>query len=88
MSAFLKEYFAEWVDYGFSSSMEDQLDLVCAGQQDQLSLLTNFWLKLVADVGAIQDVPVVEVCAGLYHIVKATLLAHALAGTSVANGPP
>src|SRR6185312_15202197 len=39
----LKEHFAHLVDYGFTASMEDDLDRIAAGDQDRLSWLNGFY---------------------------------------------
>ena len=58
----LKEHFGRLVDYGFTASMEDDLDRIASGDQDRLSWLNNFYFgvnddkglqELVSDLGAI-----------------------------------
>jgi DNA topoisomerase I len=61
LSAFLEEYFPEWVDFGFSSLMEDRLDEISAGSLDSRSALDAFWNQLTGDVAAMKDVAVSEV---------------------------
>jgi len=58
----LEEHFGRLVDYGFTASMEDDLDRIAAGDQDRLSWLRRFYFgendgkglhELVSDLGAI-----------------------------------
>jgi DNA topoisomerase-1 len=59
----LKAHFSRLVDYGFTASMEDDLDRIASGEQDRLSWLNRFYFgenndgqglqELVADLGAI-----------------------------------
>ena len=58
----MKEHFGHLVDYGFTASMEDDLDRIASGDQDRLSWLNDFYFgakdnkglqELVSDLGAI-----------------------------------
>ena len=58
----LKAHFGRLVDYGFTASMEDDLDRIASGEQDRLSWLNRFYFgesddkglqELVSDLGAI-----------------------------------
>ena len=58
----LKEHFGRLVDYGFTASMEDDLDRIASGDQDRLSWLNDFYFgakdnkglqELVSDLGGI-----------------------------------
>ena len=58
----LEEHFGRLVDYGFTASMEDDLDRIAAGEQDRLEWLRRFYFgedgdeglqELVSDLGAI-----------------------------------
>jgi DNA topoisomerase-1 len=58
----LEEHFGRLVDYGFTASMEDDLDRIAAGDQDRLAWLRGFYFgadgdqglqELVSDLGAI-----------------------------------
>src|SRR5690242_7385270 len=58
----LEQHFGRLVDYGFTASMEDDLDRIAAGDQDRLAWLRQFYFgadgdqglhELVSDLGAI-----------------------------------
>ena len=39
----LEEQFGEYVDYAFTAKMEDELDLIAAGEQERVPWLREFW---------------------------------------------
>ncbi len=43
VSKFLTQYFTQYVDYGFTSQLEDELDAVARGEQAWKPLLHTFW---------------------------------------------
>ncbi len=48
----LERYFGDLVDYGFTASMEDDLDEIAGGRQEALPWLTRFYF---GDAGAAED---------------------------------
>ncbi len=40
---FLTEYFTQYVDYGFTANLEDELDAVSRGEEEWVPLLQRFW---------------------------------------------
>ena len=61
LSAFLEQYFGKWVDYGFTSSLEEELDAISTGATPRSRLLESFWGDLTSDVTAIEDVQLSQV---------------------------
>ncbi len=54
VTKFLTEHFNQYVDYGFTAKLEDQLDAVSRGEQEWLPLMERFWgkfSKLVEEKG-------------------------------------
>ena len=43
VNKFLTNYFTRYVDYGFTSDLEDQLDAVSRGEEEWIPLLEKFW---------------------------------------------
>ncbi len=43
VNKFLTRYFTRYVDYGFTASLEDELDAVSRGEEEWIPLLSNFW---------------------------------------------
>jgi DNA topoisomerase-1 len=46
VTAFLEQFFGQWVEYDFTAALENELDEVSAGQMDWKALLREFWAKL------------------------------------------
>jgi DNA topoisomerase I len=46
VTAFLEQFFGQWVEYDFTAALENELDEVSAGQMDWKALLREFWSKL------------------------------------------
>ncbi|MCK5716074.1 MAG: type I DNA topoisomerase [Thiomargarita sp.] len=42
---FLTEHFNQYVDYGFTAKLEDQLDEIARGEQEWIPLMDKFWGK-------------------------------------------
>ncbi len=52
VAKFLSTHFAQYVDYGFTAALEDELDAVSRGEEDWVPLMKKFWgpfKALVAD---------------------------------------
>lgn len=43
VNRFLTNYFTQYVDYGFTANLEDQLDGIARGDQEWIPVLRNFW---------------------------------------------
>lgn len=43
VNAFLKTYFAKYVEYDYTAKLEDDLDIVSNGKKDWILLLNEFW---------------------------------------------
>ena len=61
VSAFLKKFFAQYVDYGFTSDLEDQLDHVSSGQIPWRSVLESFWQPFTHALEEVKTVSIPEV---------------------------
>jgi DNA topoisomerase I len=48
----LERYFSDLVDYGFTASMEDDLDAIASGNEESLPWLTRFYFGTERPVGA------------------------------------
>jgi DNA topoisomerase-1 len=60
---FLTEHFTRYVDYGFTASLEDELDEVSEGKRDWIPVLEGFWQGFNKLLGEKKDVdrPGVEI---------------------------
>lgn len=48
VSRFLVSHFMRYVDYGFTASLEDDLDAVSRGEKEWIPLLSAFWTPFIA----------------------------------------
>jgi DNA topoisomerase-1 len=63
--AFLEEYFLRYVEYDFTASLEEKLDLVSAGELDWKVLLREFWTHFSAQTGQMGELRTSEVLTAL-----------------------
>jgi DNA topoisomerase-1 len=63
--AFLESFFARYVEYDFTASLEEQLDRVSNNEVDWRELLRDFWRDFIGAVDDIKDVPIGEVLTAL-----------------------
>ena len=54
VNQFLTRYFEQYVDYGFTASLEDDLDAVARGEQQWKPLLSDFWSPFIEQVKDIE----------------------------------
>ena len=59
--AFLKNFFAKYVDYDFTSNLENQLDSVSTGELAWRSLLEEFWVPFSQALEQVKPVSVSDV---------------------------
>ena len=55
LSAFLEKLFSKYVDYGFTASLEDQLDDITAGKEEWIKVLDNFWKDFNTNVSSVKE---------------------------------
>jgi DNA topoisomerase-1 len=53
-AAFLSKHFHKWVEYGFTASLEDELDAVSRGEEDWTVPLKKFWKPFVTQVDHVE----------------------------------
>ncbi len=61
VTGFLQEFFSKYVQYDFTSDLEDQLDLVSDGKLDWKQLLRNFWQDFKGTIDATSEVTITDV---------------------------
>jgi DNA topoisomerase-1 len=54
VSRFLSKYFAEYVEYGFTAAMEDELDAISRGEEPWITPLAKFWKPFTKRVDEIE----------------------------------
>ncbi len=55
VTAFLEQFFGQWVQYDFTAALENQLDEVSAGDMAFKALLREFWSKLKPATAAVLE---------------------------------
>ncbi len=55
VNKFLTQYFTQYVDYGFTAQLEDELDDVARGEKEWIPLLEQFWDPFKGQVDNIQE---------------------------------
>jgi DNA topoisomerase-1 len=73
VTIFLEEFFAKYVEYDFTAELENQLDLVSAGELDWKQLLKDFWADFNAKVGELGQIGTREVIDALDESLTSTL---------------
>tara|TARA_Y100000590_G_C15747123_1_gene1022553 strand:- start:6869 stop:9367 length:2499 start_codon:yes stop_codon:yes gene_type:complete len=61
VTAFLENYYKDYVEYDFTADLEEKLDNISNGDYSRLSLLENFWSNLDSTTTNINDVSRKEV---------------------------
>jgi DNA topoisomerase-1 len=65
VTAFLEQFFARYVEYGFTAGLEEKLDLVSAGELDWKAVLREFWTGFEGAVGEIGELRMGQVLDAL-----------------------
>jgi DNA topoisomerase-1 len=65
VTAFLEQFFKRYVEYDFTASLEEQLDLVSDGKLDWKQFLRDFWKDFHAAVGEIAELRTTNVLDAL-----------------------
>jgi DNA topoisomerase-1 len=65
VTTFLVRFFDKYVDTGFTSSMEEKLDEISAGQTDWRAVMRAFWSEFSAAVEATRDLKIRDVIDAL-----------------------
>lgn len=55
VNKFLTHYFSQYVDYGFTAKLEDELDDVARGEKQWVPLLDEFWHPFIKQIGTINE---------------------------------
>lgn len=61
LAAFLQKFFSKWVDFQFTSGMEERLDDISAGNGQLQAFLSTFWYELEQSLKDVDDVKVQQV---------------------------
>jgi DNA topoisomerase-1 len=61
VTTFLKEYFAKYVEFGYTAMLEDDLDVISNGEMNWKSFLKKFWKDFSSNAKEIMEKPFGEV---------------------------
>ncbi len=65
VTAFLESFFERYVEFDFTASLEEKLDIISAGKLAWKDVLKDFWTEFIAKVNEIKDLRVTEVLDAL-----------------------
>jgi DNA topoisomerase-1 len=65
VTAFLESFFERYVEFDFTASLEEKLDIISAGKLSWKEVLKDFWTEFIAKVNEIKDLRVTEVLDAL-----------------------
>lgn len=65
VTAFLENFFARYVEYDFTASLEEKLDVISDGKLDWKVFLREFWTQFSAAIGETKDLRVTHVLDAL-----------------------
>jgi DNA topoisomerase-1 len=73
VTAFLESFFKRYIEYGFTASLEEKLDLISDGKLTWTDVLREFWRDFTAAVADTKDLRVSEVLDALNEILGPTI---------------
>ncbi|MCB1490966.1 MAG: type I DNA topoisomerase [Rhodobiaceae bacterium] len=70
VTAFLESFFARYVEFDFTASLEEQLDRISAGELDWREVLRDFWRDFSSAVDGTSDLRVTQVLEALNEMLS------------------
>lgn len=61
VTTFLKEFFAKYVEFGYTAGLEDELDVISNGKMDWKNFLKKFWKDFYGNISDVSEKPFPEV---------------------------
>lgn len=87
VTAFLESFFTRYVEYDFTSGLEEKLDAVSDGKMLWKSLLQDFWTEFIGTVDGIADLRVSQVLDVLNDILAPHIFPETEPGKDPRNCP-
>ncbi len=78
---YLNERFTRYIDYEFTSKLEDNLDEIARGERQRIDLLDNFWKQFSVDLKDGDDAPRFEKILGEHPENKRTIFVRVRQGS-------
>jgi len=85
--AFLESFFARYVEYDFTASLEEQLDRISNNEIDWKAVLRDFWRDFIGSVDDIKDVKISEVIDALDELLAPHIFPANAEGTDPRHCP-
>ena len=70
VTAFLMNYFRQYVGYEFTANLEEELDDITAGERDYKDVLERFWRDFKAAVAETSDLRITEVLEKINEVLE------------------
>ncbi len=61
VTTFLKEFFAKYVEYGYTAGLEDELDTISNGKMNWKVFLKKFWSDFYTNIKQVEEKPFADV---------------------------
>ncbi len=61
VTAFLENFFAQYVEYDFTANLEEELDTISDGKLDWRKMLDNFWKPFIAKIDETKELRIQDV---------------------------
>ena len=63
VTSFLAQFFNRYVHYGFTASLEEELDDISGGRINWKDVLRKFWTEFDQNINVAKDIPITEILA-------------------------
>ena len=70
VTAFLQNYFRKYVSYDFTAGLEDELDLVSAGEAEYKQVLNRFWRDFSAALAETSELRITDVLEKINEVLE------------------
>ncbi|MDA0902290.1 MAG: type I DNA topoisomerase, partial [Proteobacteria bacterium] len=65
VTAFLKEFFSNYVEYNYTALLEDELDIIASGKLDWKTFLSKFWVDFDQNINQVMEKTIPEILESL-----------------------
>lgn len=73
VTAFLKDFFAQYIEYDFTAALEEKLDQIALGKEGWLTVLGQFWQEFHRVCETVSDTRMTDIITTLNQSMHATL---------------
>lgn len=87
VNAFLVSFFEKYVEYGFTASLEDQLDDISAGEREWKAVLREFWKDFIAKIEDSKKLSISEVLEAIDGLLESYLFGKRTDGSDARKCP-